>query len=257
MLRIWQRETVAALGGGVALLALLGMLIPGKANLRYKLALIAFVVLYTGFWRWFLKGRYVIAVAPILCLFAAHLCVRLLDSRWRMPKWIGGGAVAVVFLTSLSSVLSAIHLRLNDTRPPAARYLLENIPAGTTVGIAGVSEKYPWKTHRWRYPRVDFTRFKAVDFLQEPDILILSSYDYQPVLHTLESGRLGSGYVLDEAYHREWYRFAAPSPGIFEFYDRLLNQNDGRYVLFKSFSTEVKVPLEFPPPEIRIYRRTL
>lgn len=256
MIGIWWRSLGTALGGGAAWLALSGMVFCGRDRLKHKAALIMFVIVYLAFWRWSMKPRYVIALAPILCMFAAHACASVAAYRWKPAKWIAGAAAGAVLAFSVYSVAAGINLRLNDTRPPAARYLAETFPPGSTLGIAGVSEQYTWKTHPWEYPRIDFSRFRKTDFLDDPEIVVMSSYAFKRALRTLESGRLGPGYSTDGIDRRKWYKYSPPSPRIFEFYDRLLNKKDDRYVLVKTFKIDVKVPLEFPPPEIRIYRRT-
>jgi len=241
--------------GSIFLVLGVGCQVSGRKNLRYKIAIIIFLACYFGFWRWAMRARYIIMIAPIICMFAAYICVRLMSERNQVLKWAGGGVIAIVLVFSVYNVRAGIYLRLNDTRPPAARYISESVPVGATLGIAGVSEEYPWKTHRWEYPEVNFKRYKEADFLKYPEIVILSSYAFTPVLRTLASQKLGPGYVLDEAYHWEWFLFSPPTPRIFHFYDELMNQHNSRYVLLKKFNRDVNVPIEFPPPEILIYKR--
>ena len=94
-----------------------------------------------------------------------------------------------------------------------------------------------------------------MDLLKNPDFLIMSSYDFDPIIKTLKSGKLSSNYKLDKAYHKEWYRLSAPSPEVFRFYDYLFNKKNIDYDLVKKFYINVNVPIEFPAPEILIFKR--
>jgi hypothetical protein len=64
-----------------------------------------------------------------------------------------------------------------------------------------------------------------------------------------------AGYVWDPRFNAEWYLSAPPSPRLFEMYADLLGGRGGLYTLVKSFQPRLLAPVEFPPPEIRIYRR--
>jgi hypothetical protein len=119
-----------------------------------------------------------------------------------------------------------------------------------------VSERYTWKTHAWRYPRIDWDRFEERSFLDGPDVLLLSSYDFSQVQRTLASGKLGADYVLAEEHRRDWYRYSSPSARMFRFYDELLNIGTAPYELARSFRVDARARIVFAPPEIRIYRRT-
>ena len=122
------------------------------------------------------------------------------------------------------------------------------------MGLAGAAESRSARLHRWRYPKVDFDRYVETSPLERPEILVFSSTDYRAVLRTLRSGRLGPGYAVPEELSREWYRYRAPTAAMFRLYDEILVQ-EKHYRLLRAFPVEVPVPLEFPPPEIRIYSR--
>jgi hypothetical protein len=83
----------------------------------------------------------------------------------------------------------------------------------------------------------------------------MSSYDFRPIIKTLESGKLSSNYKLEKAYHKEWYRLSSPSPEVFRFYDYLFNKKKFDYELVKKFYINVNVPIEFPAPEIMVFRK--
>jgi len=94
-----------------------------------------------------------------------------------------------------------------------------------------------------------------MNFLNKPEFLILNMNDAEKILNTINSGKLGQDYVLQKAYYKDWYRYSAPSPRIFKFYDDLLVKNNSGYVLEKTFQRNVNEPLEFAPPEVRIYKK--
>jgi hypothetical protein len=81
--------------------------------------------------------------------------------------------------------------------------------------------------------------------------------DAQKILYTLNSEKIGNDYVLPKRYNKEWYRYSAPSPRIFKFYDDWLIKKTSGYRLLETFHRKVNVPLEFAPPEIRIYKKKL
>lgn len=252
---IWGSNSVKSVGVFVSIFALIGAIVPGKKNLHLKLMFLLFCVLYYGFWRWLLVPRYIIVVAPIMCIFAANACMLFFSRKNIVLRTLSIAMITVALGYSFYSCVSGISLRLNDTRTSTAKFILQNVPKGTTIGVSSVSEKYDWRTHSWRYPKIDFKRFRVVNFLYEPEILVLSSYDYNSILNTLESGKLLNNYVLPEKYYRDWYRYSPPSPRIFKFYDDLLVKKDKKYILLRTFQGNVNVPLEFAPPEIRIYKK--
>jgi len=238
----------------VAVLAIGGAVFAGRKHRTEKLALIVFVAVYYGFLQWSLRERYVIAVAPILCLFAARGAMAIGDLRRPWARLAGPVVVAVSILAALYSCVQGVYLRLNDTRAAAARFIEATVKPGSTVGLVAAAESDSARWHRWRYPKVDFDRYVETPPLERPDFLVFSSGDYAQVLDTLRSDRLGPGYAVPEELAREWYRYRAPQPEMFRLYDEVLVQGQG-YRLLETFSMNVPVPLEFPPPEIRIYAR--
>ncbi len=252
---IWGSNTIKSIGPFVPFFAFIGNVLPGKKNLRLKLMMLLFVILYYGFWRWFLGPRYIIAVSPIICIFAANACLLFFYHKNKILKNIGIALATIALGYGLYWCVSGISLRFNDTRPSVAKFIINYIPEDTTIGVSGVSEKYDWRTHSWRYPKIDPKRYRIVNFLNVPEVFILNMDDGEKILDTINSEKLIKDYVLPEAYYKDWYRYSAPSPRIFKFYDDLLVKNKSNYVLIKSFKREVNVPLEFAPPEIRIYKK--
>ncbi len=247
-------STLTAVGAPVALLA-----IPGAAMVPPRLrgvhaGLLLFIGLYYGIWRWFFPARYAIPIAPILCLFAARTCSAGIDQRSAVVKWTGCALAGVTIGYSLYLCIAGIAIRFSDTRPAAARYLAHSVPPGTTVALSTVSESYPWRHHAWHYPVVDFSMVRETSLLEEPELVVTSSYDLARIEEALQSDKLLPGYQWDPAWNRAWYRYSPPTPRLFQFYEQLL-ASSGAYALVKTFKTPVPVPIEFPPPEIRIYQR--
>ncbi|MBC2717648.1 MAG: glycosyltransferase family 39 protein [Desulfobacteraceae bacterium] len=257
ILFIWGKNTIKSMGPFLPVFAFFGVFLKGKKSSRNRLMLLLFLGLYYGFFRWFLDPRYIIAISPIICIFAAGFCIWFLNQKKLFLRYIGIATIIIAMSYSLYWCISGISLRLNDTRLSAAKFIMQHIPKGTTIGISGVSEKYDWRTHSWDYPKIDFRRYRGVNFLNEPELLILNSNDFEKVINTLNSGKLRKNYVLPETHYKDWYKYSAPSPRIFRFYDDLLVKNKSSYVLLKTFQQKVNVPLEFAPPEIRIYQKML
>ena len=252
---MWVERSIFAIGLPTFVLALIGMFLPEKGRLCYKGPIIIFIFLYYAFFRSAFNARYVISITPILCIFAAKVCFIFLSYNNKKLKHIMFIIVGVVLGYSLYISSCGISMRFNDSRSLAARYIDEAVKEGTSIGLGYVSEEYNWRHFPWWYPRVDYSRYKEVDFLDEPEFLIISSYAFAQIQDTLQSRKFSSGYVLQEKYRKEWYRYSPPSPRILEFYDVLLNKGNSRYVLVKAFKRKVNVPIEFPPPEIRIFRK--
>jgi len=255
MMVVWIKSTVTSVGLPVTVLAIIGFIVPKRRNLKFQLALLFFLVEYYGFWRWFIAPRYVITVAPIICIFAANACIYFLKCKSKIMKLIAVGATAGSIGVSLYLCVYGINLRLQDTRSDAAKYIAQNIEEGKSIGVAYVSERYTWKTHRWKYPKIDFRKYEEIDFLSEPEIIILSSYDFNRIISTLNSEKIIDEYALGKEYYNEWYRNSPPSPKMLRFYDNLFDQNRSKYSLMIAFKKDIKVPIEFPPPEIRIYKK--
>lgn len=254
LVRTWTSATTHAVGWPVAILAVVGAFLAGRKRRAEKLALLAFVFVYYAVLQWSLLARYVIAVAPILCLFAARGAWIVVDLRRPWARQAGVAVVAISVLAGLHGCVWGVYLRWSDTRPEATRFLEANVARGATVGLAAAAEPLSARTHRWRYPKVDFQLYAETSPLERPEILVFSSADYRAVLDTLRSGRLGPDYAVPAELSREWFRYRAPTVEAFRLYDEVLIQEKG-YRLLAAFRVDVPVPLEFPPPEVRIYAR--
>jgi len=250
----WLQSTIILNGLPITVFTLIGLIIFRRRKLKFQLSLLFFVLIYYCLWRWFLPPRYLIWIAPILCIFAANALIYFLEKRNILLRRIVTLLLIITAGFSLYLSISGIKLRLEDTRTQAAIYIDKNINKGSSIGLAYASEKYNWKTHDWRYPKINFSKYKEENFLNEPDIIIVTSYDFKPITETLNTNKINSDFTLKKEFFREWYLYSPPSPEIFKFYSSLFH-NKNNYVLIKSFKENINVPVEFPPPEIRIYEK--
>jgi 4-amino-4-deoxy-L-arabinose transferase-like glycosyltransferase len=241
-----------ALGWPVTVLAITGMLRFGASHWRSKLSLLAIIFLYSLFFRHFMHPRYVIFIAPLFCLFAAHACSALFGSKHRISKALAVVLIAFTFGQSGFFLVNGIGSRLTDSRVGAAKFLDKSYHGKTRIAFSLVSEKYP-NTHSWRYPRLKNSGHTQVSLLDDPDVIVTSSFDMEKIEAALGSGYLSSDYQWAPAQKSWWYRYSAPSPRLFRFYDQLLS-DEGEYRLVKVFPAGPGVG-EFAPPEIRIYER--
>jgi len=106
-------------------------------------------------------------------------------------------------------------------------------------------------------PKIDPLKYKIADPLEKPEFIILTSYDYTKMEGALLSGKLHD-YNWDKNYSTEWYMNIPPSHDVFLFYEDILNGkgNKFKYRLLKKFEKKIYIPIEFPPPQIRIYQRS-
>jgi hypothetical protein len=160
-----------------------------------------------------------------------------------------------VFKRSSLAAFDRSVTRFDDTRDVALEYINKNVVADQCIGLSVSSEQYGWQEHSWRYPRVNLERFREQPLLGRPRWLVLSSYDFEPIEEALRSPQLRPGYVWDKEYDDQWYLASPPSPQLFSFYDELLNTRGGDYDLVADFRPRIYAPIEFAPPEIRIYQR--
>jgi Dolichyl-phosphate-mannose-protein mannosyltransferase len=254
MIQLWLIRTSTAVNFLILIFGLLGILTIRKKYWQHKVMLLVFVALYYSLWRSFLPSRFVITIAPIICIFASSACIFMTEHKNRIIGSLGIGACTISIIYSLYICISGINIRLHDTRTLASRYIAEKFIEGITIGLSSVTDKYK-EIHPWRNPKIDFSKFQFTNFLDEPEILVTSSYVLDKIERALKSDKLLPGYKWDPLWNKDWYRYSPPSPRIFKFYDTLLNSDKSNYILLEKFQTNINVPIEFPPPEIKIYRK--
>lgn len=252
--RTWEavaRALSIAMGLPLMIASVFGMLISLRGRKTGDLATIVMIVAFMAYFGNAILPRYYILVMPLLAVFAAIGIWRVY--QWRKP--LGIAVAVLVTLYSLYYSVAATFARFNDSRTRAAHFIEENLLEGSAVGIGYTSEEFGWRTHSWRYPSIDFTRFQEVDFREAPDFVVLSSYDFIEIEAALDSGDLLPDFTWPEERNYEWYRSSPPSPSVFKIYTDLLGESGG-YCLVREFSSNVLVPVEFPPPDVRIYAKS-
>jgi hypothetical protein len=91
--------------------------------------------------------------------------------------------------------------------------------------------------------------------LARPQFIVTTSYALDDVTNALRSGAMGADRVWPERLASRWYNSLPPTPEEFRFHESLLDGCAG-YVLERRWPKTARVPLEFPAPEIRLYRLT-
>ena len=251
------RLLVIGVGLPLALLILFGVVSAfKKTEIRINIPLVATVFVYVLFFWGSMLVRYLILILPILCLLAARGVEELIRNNTPYVKNI---AIAVLVFTigySFTYTLASNVLVLNDTRSEASAYFREIISPGSTVGYQWVGETF---RRGWTLPFIDPEIYEFADNLDQPEYIILTSQHYKFFEQAFTSGNLSSIYDWDPQYgNNNWYWGGMPQPEVFEFYEYFLNGVGDKYnyALVATFEPpNVTVPIEFPPPEIRIYQR--
>jgi hypothetical protein len=243
----------------VALLALAGLLVtPFVASREFRglhLALLLLLLVDVVFWGASAPPRHLVPVVPILCVYAAVPIALLFRARWIMARTVAA-AVATFFVAySLHHTLLGIEHRRSDSRTAAAAYIATQLPRGATIALAPTTARDPWTAHPWRYPKLPPGSFELVSMLDRPQFIVTTSYALDDVTSALRSGELGADRVWPERLASRWYNSLAPTPEEFRFHQSLLDGSAG-YVLERRWPKTARVPLEFPAPEIRLYRLT-
>ena len=256
--------TGLAVGFPLACVFIFGLFFPYKKNV-YEMSYIVILAAFFVYFEAALVSRYVILVAPLMAIIASHGVWGVYDCRGKAFKILGASTMVFVVVYSFGRCLEGAYERLNDTRTQAAHFLHDNIPVGTTIGVGYTSKEYQ-KDMSWKRPKINFTRYQQVDFLDFPEFVIVTDNDFFHIEETLNSGKISRDYILDEQYRKEWWEFSPPSPRIFQFYDELLDRERSKYELIAKYERpedifnlgEPRGPLSgftvFGSPEVRIYR---
>jgi hypothetical protein len=242
----------------IALTSLMGIALNLFKPKPARLALLVMLLVYCLGIGDAMLTRYWVLVLPILTLFAADFLVMLWSLSGRRSQVVGRILVLAVCIQAFFYSLAAVISRYPDTRTQASKYIMENIPTGSSIGIGYTSPEYPWKIHRWRYPPIDFDRYQYRDFLDKPEFIILSSFDFLAIRNTLQSGLLDKNYNLPQKFNQEWYQSEPPTQEIFKLNEGLWLGTIPEYCLLKSFKPSHKfVDIEFSSPTIEIYSTDL
>lgn len=247
---------VDAVGLPLALLTLFGIVFAlRKSEWYFSLPLVLMTVVYILYFWGSMFPRYYILILPILSLLAARGAASFVNSRNYYLKLGMLTALAITIFYSIIYTIAGTVLLLDDTRSEASAYIQANIPAGATVGYWYIGTTF---RGGWELPFVDPEIYRFADNLDHPEYVILTSQSYLRFERALSSDDLSADYVWDPQFAFAWYMGRIPAPEVFEFYDYFLNGIGEKYnyELIEVFDPlNINVPIEFPPPEIRIYRR--
>jgi hypothetical protein len=244
----------SALGYPLAMLFFFGLIFP----LRKKNEWIAMLSVIVGLIFYFgnsLVPRYLIFVMPFIAIISSHCIISLFEIPNKFLKAVTTTFLVFIGLYSILNSTAAVYSRFDDSRTRAAKFIAENVPIGSTIGIPITSLKFGKLPHEWRYPKIVFDKFDFISFLEKPEYLVISSYDYNEMQKALKSNKLKPGYIWDANYNKEWYQSTPPSQEIFKFFDDFINKNKKEYTLIASFKKNQLMTISFPAPEILIYRK--
>lgn len=236
----------------LTILMILGLIIPLRKSWDKEIPMIIVVVIFF-FAFGVLTSRQLISVLPLTSILGAQAIFHLYKNAAFISKpiWISLLSLWIIFEIVYNSL--GIFLRKDDTRTKAAYYIEKTMPYGSRIGAASIGDYQRWT---WMLPKINTKKYKVVDPLEKPRFIILTSYDYVKMEEALLSNKLYN-YSWDEKFSMEWYKAHPPSKEVFRFYDDILNNKGGeyKYRLIKKFEKNIYIPIEFPPPQVRIYER--
>jgi hypothetical protein len=255
----WTRGFAVSLTPVVLVLSVAGMVHsltrPPRMDPQVSLAILAFLAGSVVFWRGYVQPRFLIVFTPVMCFYAALSVATMVRSRSRLICMLGGVALSIAAGHSLYICCMGIASRYSDTRTDAARYISKKLPEGSRIAFASTSPDLDWSVHAWRYPVIDEDRFEIVGLFDQPDFIIIEGYSYSEMRDALSSGLLDDEYRWPDSEAARWYHREIPPPATFRLFDEIF-RNRGPYAEVESWSVRTTVPIEFPPPDIRLYRHT-
>jgi hypothetical protein len=247
----WFDSTSWAVGASVTVTSLFGLSVRGGAYRSSYSLPIAFVASYYLFWRGYLPPRFVIVVAPFLCIWSAAFFARLVQNKQKALRTLGVVLVTAVIVWSGATCVMGIMQRRLDSRTEASRYIDQHIPSGSRIGIA-TDHNYPWVHHNWRYPYIDFSRYEDTHFLQMPKYLVVTSLELEVMRAALRSENLLPEYRWNANANRQWYLSEPPDPAIFEFYEKLLAGET--YDLITAFAPPIRLDIDGAAPTVYLFQ---
>ena len=247
---------VRAIGLPLTMAALIGLVLSIYRKKQFEIILATMVILYVLYFGNALFPRYWIMMSPLLAYFSS---ISLLVFVGHKNQFLHKLSVAVCLVVLLYACLLsgvAVLSRYPDTRSVATNFLNQNIAKNKSVGIAYTSEQYGWRTHAWRYPVVDDAKYRYVDFLNRPDVIIVSSYDRDPILKALKSPLICDRLIIPDDKVSDWYRESPPNKAILELFQELYMSDNKEYeMLHQVIPKRQLAPIEFGPPTIDIFAK--
>ena len=166
--------------------------------------------------------RYLLPLLPILCLFAADLCIWIISRRRLIGVFCLGSLMG---LTAVLGLAFARIYTMEDSRLQAVRWMAENLSPGSKIGVEGgafslsslISEQDFHKTH-----------------LEISELFRARGYTMcAPVLSLLQAKVAGLDYVAvtDVNRYRQFRAVPEMFPVVSEFYGRLVQGRLGFRVM--------------------------
>jgi len=172
--------------------------------------------------------RYLLPMAPLLCLSAAAALVRIAASLKRtLPSFAVYGVCAVLFvLPPLANTLLIADEALHDTRTVAGAWMEQAIPPGSHIVVTEQPAYLPVSHYwgrEWRvFPPERIPELLSARGADPPPFFVLSSFTYQRYLDHPEAApqwtrfyrRIMSEYRLVKEFRPRWFTYGFHSPVI-------------------------------------------
>ena len=248
---IWWRASVLALGMPTMIGFFAGAIFLPAKNRGKNLIILGFILFWYLFHRHHLYLRFVASVAPLICLYAGQYCASLLKVRSPLFRVAGAGLAVAILGVSVWGCVSGIHLRFNDPRTLAARWLKDHAQPETTIGIARTDAPGSGFDN-WENPPLEGLDLKVVSAETRPELIVISSRAQHDMLLALRSPKL-QNWTWDPNYKTDWFGNIPPSPETFRLFDELM-QETGEYRLEEYFMPGTDFEVDFIGG-VFIYRR--
>ena len=248
---IWWRASVLALGMPTMIGFFAGAIFLPAKNRDKNLIILGFILFWYLFHRHHLYLRFVASVAPLICLYAGQYCASLLKVRKPLFQVAGAGLAVAILAVSVWGCVFGIHLRFNDPRTVAARWLKDHTQPETTIGIAR-TDVPDSGFDNWENPPLEGLDLKVVSPQTRPALIVVSSRAEHDMLLALRSPKL-QNWTWDPNFKTDWFGNIPPTPETFRLFDELM-QETGDYRLEKYFMPGTDFEVDFIGG-VFIYRR--
>jgi len=168
---VWQNfitVSMGAMGLPLVLLGLVGLVLSPRYAPKVLLPYSSLVIVYYLYFRSALLERYLITIMPVICILAAYWLVMMIASSRKAVVYAGWGLLIFTLSYGMYQDIVLAKLLVRDTRSQAAAYIIEEIPAGSTIALGDPTEP-------WRYPMIG-SDHKLVTLDENPDYVVLSSF---------------------------------------------------------------------------------
>ena len=241
-----------AVGLPLAIILIVGLIYPWRNRNDIESSIVLMIGIMLLVFGDSMVPRYYIFVLPLWSILAGITWEKLANKQSLRVAVSGWLLFTIVF--SFSYAMLGELSRLKEPRTEAANYISIRFSRGDSFGLGYTAKPFAG-THGWGYPKINSNKFEMTDFLESPDVIVMSSYDVDPILNALQSSDMLPGYNWPQNLAGEWYQGVPPSPDVFTFYEQLFITKTSNYCLEKFFHSQVYVPIELPPPDIWIFIR--